>query len=115
MLHISLLCTALQNNYHITMEYNYQSEVQKLMNLNDQINKACDQVLLLNRNIQDLEMRYDRAAQEQRKSFRYTLRLRLATLEGLRSVYLEYAKAKAAQMDELEASLMSRGMVAEDL
>jgi len=116
---ITLLLTAFDNtnlSSQLTMEsYNNSADVHKLMHLNDQINKACDQVLLLNRNIQDLERRYDRAAQEQRKSFRYTLRLRLATLEGLRSVFLEFAKMKAGEMDDLEAQLMGRGMIAEDL
>lgn len=87
-----------------------KSTVASLMHLNQLICKACDQVLLLNSEIQSLESRYSRAAQAQRKSFRYTLRLRLATLEGLRSMYLEFAKLKAEEMDQLEQGLHHQPM-----
>jgi hypothetical protein len=92
-----------------------KSTVANLMHLNQLICKACDQVLLVNGEIQSLEARYSRAAQAQRKSFRYTIRLRLATLEGLRSMYLEYAKLKAEEMDELELSLHSQTHVPMEL
>lgn len=82
-----------------------KSTVASLMHLNQLICKACDQVLLLNGEIQSLENRYNRAAQALRKSFKYTLRLRLATLEGLRSMYLEFAKLKAEEMDQVEHSM----------
>jgi hypothetical protein len=79
--------------------------VQQLMTLNQQICYACDQVMVINSQIKDLEIRYDRAADEKRKSFRYSLRLRLATLEGTRTMYLEYAKHKATHLDAIEAEI----------
>jgi hypothetical protein len=92
-----------------------KSSVATLMHLNQLICKACDQVLLINGEIQSLETRYSRAAKVQRKSFRYTIRLRLATLEGLRSMYLEYAKLKAEEMDDIEVSLYSQTHVPMEL
>lgn len=79
--------------------------VQQLVSLNRQICQACDQVVMINTQIKDLEVRYDRAADEKRKSFRYSLRLRLATLEGTRTMYLEYAKKKATCLDEIEEEI----------
>lgn len=88
------------------MEY-CNDAVQELMSLNQQICYACDQVMILNTQIKDLETRYDRAADVQSKSFRYSLRLRLATLEGTRTMFLEYAKKKAIRLDTIEAEVKS--------
>lgn len=49
--------------------------------------RACAQVLLLNNMVQDLQTRYDRAVAQNMRQYRYTLRLRLCTVEGLRNMY----------------------------
>ena len=53
--------------------------------------RACKQIILLNQHISDLKHRYNRAAKMQRKSFRCSLRLRMATYEGVRNMIYEYA------------------------
>jgi hypothetical protein len=87
------------------------SVMNELVQLNQYIVKACDQVKLLNREIQNLEIRYDRAVKENKKAFRYSLRLRLATLEGFRTAYLEYAQNKAREMDQIEEELIYNGQL----
>ena len=63
--------------------------------------KACEQVVLLNDKLEGLQKRYDKARQENHRSFRYNLRLRMATVEGVRNAYYEYACGKAEKIAEL--------------
>ena len=63
--------------------------------------KACDQVILLNDRLEGLQRRYNKAREENRRSFRYNLRLRMATVEGVRNAYYEFACVKAEKIAEL--------------
>lgn len=63
--------------------------------------KACEQVVLLNDKLEGLQHRYDKARQENHRSFRYNLRLRMASVEGVRNAYYEYACEKAEKIAEL--------------
>jgi hypothetical protein len=67
--------------------------------------KACEQIILLNSRFEELQLRYNRAKNANHKSFRYSLRLRLSVLEGLRNTYYEYAHAKAEQVGKLRKEL----------
>ena len=49
--------------------------------------RACEQIVQLNYKMGDLEHRYKKAKTEGRRTFRYSLRLRLAAVEGLRNMY----------------------------
>jgi hypothetical protein len=44
--------------------------------------KSCEQIKLLTRRLDLLQIRYDKAKRDDMKSFRYTQRLQLATVEG---------------------------------
>lgn len=57
--------------------------------------RACEQVVLLNNKLQDLQVRYDRARRDELRSFRYNIRLRMSGVEGVRNAYYEYARQKA--------------------
>lgn len=57
--------------------------------------RACEQVVLLNNKLQDLQVRYDRARKQEMRSFRYNIRLRMSGVEGVRNAYYEYARQKA--------------------
>lgn len=63
--------------------------------------KACEQVVLLNDKLEGLQRRYDKARQENHRSFRYNLRLKMASVEGVRNAYFEYACVKAEKIAEL--------------
>ena len=63
---------------------------------------ACEQIVHLKYRQMGLERRYTKAKQEERRSFRYSLRLRIAVLDGLREVYFEYASLKAKESAELK-------------
>ena len=67
--------------------------------------KACQQIILLNNQLEQLQVRYDLAKEDDRKSFRYNLRLKMATCEGVRNAYYEYACLKAETIAELRCDL----------
>jgi uncharacterized radical SAM superfamily Fe-S cluster-containing enzyme len=67
--------------------------------------RACDQVRRLNSHIQSLQVRYDRAKRDNQRSFRYSLRLKIATVEGVRNTYYEYACEIGAQVEDLQVEL----------
>ena len=63
--------------------------------------RACEQIILLNNSLEDLQLRYDKARVDNHKSFLYNLRLQMATVEGVRNSYNEYACWKAETVAEL--------------
>ena len=67
--------------------------------------KACQQVRQMNKKIENLQIRYDRAKRDHQKSFRYTLRLQIATVEGVRNAFYEYACKVGAEIEELQFEL----------
>lgn len=73
--------------------------------------KACQQLRLLNQYIDRTEIRYERAYTGNAPSFRYMSRLQLATLEGIRNMYFEYACNCADKLDALQEELVAAGFV----
>ena len=71
------------------------------------------QILVLNNRIRDLECRYQRACRGGRTSYRYTLRLQLATTEGMRNMYYEYACRKADELEAVQEQLVEAGVLSD--
>ena len=67
--------------------------------------RACSQVILLNHKIEDAKAHYDRARAVRRLSFRYSNRLKLTNLEGVRNLIYEYACIKCEEIEGLQARL----------
>ena len=86
----------------------------RMRTLNKKFKNACNQVILLNNQIEHLQVRYDRAVQCNKRSYRYFLRLRLATLEGIRNMFYEYACRRADQLDEMQDQLVQEGVIDSD-
>ncbi|KAL8578164.1 hypothetical protein ACOMHN_051719 [Nucella lapillus] len=63
--------------------------------------RACEQIIHLNRRLDEMAKRYDKASRENHRSFRYSLRLRMAVSEGVRNMYYEYAANKADLISDL--------------
>ena len=62
-----------------------------------------------------LKVRYDRAKADGRRSFRYGWRLQLATYEGVRNMFYEYAAQRCDEMEGLQEQLRAQtGMEYED-
>ena len=73
--------------------------------LEDKFNIACNQLKLLNSRIAEIQQRYDRAAKDNRRSYRYTLRIRLVVMEGVRNMYYQYATEKADELDRAKQQI----------
>ena len=63
------------------------------------------QVILLNHQIEAAKARYDRARAVKRLSFRYSNRLKLTSLEGVRNLVYEFACVKCEEIEGLQAKL----------
>lgn len=62
--------------------------------------KACDQIVMLNQRLGDVQKRYKSAKRTNNRSFRYNLRLKLAVIEGARNMYYDYAYTQADKVAE---------------
>ena len=76
--------------------------VDRIGGIDRKFRRACAQIVLLNNEIEALQTRYNRAMKRNRRSFRYSVRLRLATLEGIRNMFYEYASRMADELEELQ-------------
>jgi len=73
----------------------------ELYETENRFRRSCEQIILLNNKLEDLQLRYDKAKTDNHKSYRYNLRLKMATVEGVRNTYYEYACWKAEKVAEL--------------
>ena len=67
--------------------------------------KACEQIVQLNYSLDALQQRYNKAKKDNHRSFRYSLRLRIAVVDGMRNMYYDYAHKKAETTAELRQEL----------
>ena len=72
--------------------------------------RACDQIVLLNQKLGEVQKRYKNARRTNNRSFRYNLRLKLAVVEGVRNMYYDYAYAKADQVADLRRELFNESV-----
>ena len=57
--------------------------------------RASEQFSLINKQYEQLKLRYDKAKEDRNSCFRYNLRLKLSVIEGVRGMYYEYLFVKA--------------------
>lgn len=67
--------------------------------------RACEQIVLLNQRLDEVQVRYEAARDNNARAFRYNLRLKLAIVEGMRNVYYDYAHTKAKLVANLRREL----------
>jgi len=79
----------------------------KLLEAEKAFKHACDEIIGLNRKLDELSKRYEKASRENRRSFRYSLRLRMAVTEGVRNMFYEFATAKADEITDLRCQVRS--------
>ena len=72
--------------------------------------KACRQVVLMNNQVKEISTRYKRVVRDNLRNYRYLLRLRLCTTEGLRNMYHEYSCRQAEKIADLEENLREIGV-----
>jgi hypothetical protein len=79
--------------------------------LDAKFQRACNQIRLLNHRIKDKQVRYNRAYKVNQRSWWYTLRLQLASMEGMRNMFYEYAYLHADEMEALQDILVEAGVM----
>lgn len=57
--------------------------------------KACEQIVLLNSKLDNTRVRYSKARKMNKRSAKYTLRMKIAVIENIRDAYYAYACQKA--------------------
>ena len=72
--------------------------------------EACFQLKLLNKQLTDMKDRYSRAKDDNFRSFRYNLRLKLAVIKRVRNMYYDYAYMKAEDVARLRHDLFGENM-----
>lgn len=87
------------------MDSSFCQSYSELLKAESSFHRACEQIVFLNKRLDELQLRYDRANKEGSKTFRYSLRLKIAAGEGLRNTYYEYACRKADLVSSLRCTL----------
>lgn len=85
----------------------------KMQGLDRKFRRSCNQIVLLNQRIKDKQARYDWALRAQQRSWRHSLRLQLASLEGLRNAFYEYAARRADELEVLQEALVEEGILSD--
>ena len=81
----------------------------QVLKMDAKFQKACEQVLVLNNMMKELQIRYDRAARDNLRTYHYALRLRLCTVEGLRNTLYDYVTQKADDIEQMEEEMRNLG------
>jgi hypothetical protein len=74
---------------------------------------ACHHIRMLNRQIEMMQTRYDRSFVAAQTIYRYSHRLKLATYEGMRSMFYEHASRCADQLEQIQDVFIERGLLLE--
>jgi uncharacterized alpha-E superfamily protein len=82
--------------------------VNQILQLDTKFPRSLQQVVLLNSQVSDLKQRYKRAVKVKSKGFRCSLRLRIASYEGVRNIMYEYANRKCDEIEELQDQLRAQ-------
>ncbi|KAL4218398.1 hypothetical protein ACF0H5_023134 [Mactra antiquata] len=78
----------------------------RLMTSERYFRRACEQVFILNRLVEETTVRFNIADARQNQITRYNVRLRLSVLEGVRNMFYEFAAKKAADIVELQRHIL---------
>ena len=87
------------------VETSVVARIHHMQDMNRKFKAACSQLILINNMIVETEERYARASHTGSTSLRYLLRLRICTLEGVRSAFYAYATDRADELEELQRAL----------
>lgn len=87
------------------MEIEVSALIDQIRNVNKMFRKACQQVVILNNKLNQLLVHYCRAGRNGQKNHRYSRRIQIATVEGIRNMYYNYAARQCEVMDDLQDTL----------
>lgn len=76
-------------------------------------NKACDQIRIFNDQLDDLQVRLDRAERDRQRHILYSLRIKMSVMEGVRNMVCEYAAQLADDLVQTQCQLLADAEEAE--
>jgi hypothetical protein len=79
---------------------------------NVKFEKACKQLIVLDRKINDLHNLYTSSMETDRKTFKIVNRMQLATLEATHEAYIEYIERKVNEIRKLKTKIYGNQMSA---
>ena len=85
--------------------YEFIEMIRYIHGLDNRFRRSCEQITILNNMIEDMQSRFDCAVACRQRTFSYNIRLRLATLEGVRNMFHEYALLVADRLESLQGTL----------
>lgn len=89
-------------------------EEKRLASIEKRFLLCCQQITLVDQRLDTLQIRYVRACKDRNRSLRYSLRLQIATVEGVRNIYYQYAKMKGAEIAKLRRDLFDEDVDVHD-
>lgn len=84
------------------------SMYKQLQDAENKTQKACQQLLLLSERLDHLKSKYEKAVQENQRSYRYPLRMRVVVLEGVINMYYQYTTEKHKEAEMLRCKLFGQ-------
>lgn len=83
--------------------FNYNMIVDLVDEVYDEVYASDCQLMLIESKLEELKVRHSRALKRGRASIAYSLRVQMATVEGVKCMYDEYHARKRAKLDRLQA------------
>jgi len=77
----------------------------KLTDAEKKTQVACQQMLLLSDQLDSLKIRYEKAVTANVRCFRYPLRMKIVTVEGVINMYYQYTVEKQKEVEVLRFQL----------
>ena len=81
---------------------------QKISHAETRFRNGLEQIVSLSRHLDLLQSKYNQALKAQQRSFRFTYRIQLSVIEGVRNMFLEYTAKKADELSLLQAELLEQ-------
>ena len=79
--------------------------VLRIRHVDRKFRRARKQIIVLNNRLEGLLVHYQRAGRDSKRQHRYARRLQVATYEGVRNMFYEYARQQCEAMEELQTEL----------
>ena len=92
----------------------YDQQFRHLDEMERRFRLCCHQINLVDQKLDALQVRYIRANRDEHRSVRYSLRLQIATVEGVRNIFYQYAKVKGAEIARIRRGLFNEDVDVHD-
>ena len=80
----------------------------KLQEAESRTQKACQQMISLSNQLQYLKNKYEKAVNDNLRSYRYPLRMRIVVLEGVINMFYQYTSEKHSEAETLRYQLFGQ-------